>query len=322
MLHDDVLGTWELVSYTAQDNHGGPITYPLGPDALGLIMYTADGYMSAQIMRPDRPTYDRPETDGGTPEQEASAAAGYLAYSGPFTVDESTGVLRHQPRLSLLPNWLNLTQLRHSTLDGDHLTLSAITKAPDGVETTSTLVWRRAPKRHTSGARVDEGRTSTITTAGTAPMHVFEVRNAELIESLTQQCAEQGITYAAIVALIGAIDSFTVSTNPAGDPTAHTYSSYPLPAEMTATGEIVGGKPHIHAVMAVQGDRTIGGHLHTAHLGTSFARAYVIPSEHHVAVPAHERIVFEQFPDEAAPVGRGRLNDTRVGAPHPVASAP
>ena len=95
-------------------------------------------------------------------------------------------------------------------------------------------------------------------------MYVLEVRNAELIESLTRQAAELGITNAAIVALIGAIDSFTVSTNPAGDATAHTYSSYPLPAEMTATGEIVGGKPHIHAVMAVQGDRTIGGHLHKA----------------------------------------------------------
>jgi uncharacterized protein len=104
-------------------------------------------------------------------------------------------------------------------------------------------------------------------------MHVLEVRNAELIESLTRQAAELGITNAAIVALIGAIDGFTVSTNPAGDATAHTYSSYPLPAEMTGNGEIVGGKPHIHAAMAVQGDRTIGGHLHKAHLHTSFARA-------------------------------------------------
>jgi predicted DNA-binding protein with PD1-like motif len=152
-------------------------------------------------------------------------------------------------------------------------------------------------------------------------MHVFEVRNAELIESLTKQAAEQHITYAAIVALIGAIDSFTVSTNPAGDATAHTYSHYPLPAEMTATGEIVDGKPHIHAVMAVQGDRTIGGHLHTAHLGTSFARAYVIPSNHHVAVPADEQIVFEQFPDEGAPAGRGRINDTRVAPPPPSATS-
>ncbi|MCW2652372.1 MAG: hypothetical protein JWR32_3348, partial [Mycobacterium sp.] len=117
--------------------------------ALGLIMYTGDGYMSAQIMRPDRPAYDRPETAGGTPEQAEAAAAGYLAYSGPFTVDEYTGVLHHQPRVSLLPNWLNLTQLRHSTLDGDHLTLSAITEAPDGAETISTLVWKRAPKHPT-----------------------------------------------------------------------------------------------------------------------------------------------------------------------------
>jgi hypothetical protein len=146
MLHNDVLGTWELVSYTEGDNHGGPVTYPLGPDALGLIMYTGDGYMSAQIMRPDRPAFDRPETGGGTPEQSEAAAAGYLAYSGPFTVNEKTGVLQHQPRVSLLPNWLNLTQIRHSTLDGDHLTLSAITTAPDGVETISTLVWKRAPK--------------------------------------------------------------------------------------------------------------------------------------------------------------------------------
>jgi hypothetical protein len=145
MLHDAVLGTWELVSYTAEESDGGPVTYPLGPDALGLIMYTSDGYMSAQIMRPDRPAFDRPETSGGTPQQAAAAAAGYLAYSGPFTVDENTGVLHHQPRVSLLPNWLNLTQLRHSTLDGDHLTLSAITTAPDGVDTISTLVWKRAP---------------------------------------------------------------------------------------------------------------------------------------------------------------------------------
>jgi hypothetical protein len=49
-------------------------------------------------------------------------------------------------------------------------------------------------------------------------MHVLEVRNAELMESITKQAAERGITYGSIV-LIGAIDSFTVSTNPAGDPT-------------------------------------------------------------------------------------------------------
>jgi predicted DNA-binding protein with PD1-like motif len=145
-------------------------------------------------------------------------------------------------------------------------------------------------------------------------MHVLEVRNAELMESITKQAAEQGITYAAIVALIGAVDDFTVSTNPAGDPTAHTYSSYPLPAEMTATGEIINGKPHIHAVMAVQGDRAIAGHLHKAHIGTFFARAFVIPTEQPIALPANEQIVVEPTLDDGPP-GRGRINDTRVPLP-------
>ena len=144
-------------------------------------------------------------------------------------------------------------------------------------------------------------------------MIVLEVRNGELMESITRQAAERGISYGAIVALIGAIDSFTVSTPPIGDPTAHTYSSYHLPAEMTATGEIVDGKPHIHAVMAVQGDRTIGGHLHRAELGASFARAYVIPSEDHVAIPDNEQIVFAAAPE--APADRGRITDTRVTLP-------
>jgi predicted DNA-binding protein with PD1-like motif len=145
------------------------------------------------------------------------------------------------------------------------------------------------------------------------PMHVLEVRHAELMDSITKQAAERGIRYAAIVALIGAVDSFTVSTPPTGDPTAHTYSHYPLPAEMTATGEIVDGKPHIHAVMAVQGDRTIGGHLHEAELETSFARAYVIPSESEVGVLDGEEIVYAEVPE--TPTDRGRLTDTRVRRP-------
>ncbi len=82
---------------------------------------------------------------------------------------------------------------------------------------------------------------------------------------------------------------------------------------MTATGEIVDGKPHIHAVMPVQGDRTIGGHLRKAQIDTSFARASVIRSEHHVVVPDNEQIVFADAPD-ASP-DRRRINDTRVTPP-------
>ena len=108
-------------------------------------------------------------------------------------------------------------------------------------------------------------------------MIVLEVRDTELIESLKQQAAEHGITHGAIVALIGAADTFTVSTMAAHDATKDIITDYELPAEMNGTGEITNGDIHIHAVMAVEGDRAISGHLHRASIGTWFARAYVVP---------------------------------------------
>ncbi len=106
---------------------------------------------------------------------------------------------------------------------------------------------------------------------------MIEVREGELIGALERAAAEAQIADAAIVTLIGAVDSFTVSTMPAGDATKDILTDYHAPAEMTATGEIVNGKVHIHAVMAVEGDRAITGHLHRAEVGTWFARAYVMP---------------------------------------------
>jgi len=41
---------------------------------------------------------------------------------------------------------------------------------------------------------------------------------------------------------------------------------------MSGTGEIVDG------FMAIEGDQAVLGHLHLAHVGTHFARAYVVPA--------------------------------------------
>ena len=107
-------------------------------------------------------------------------------------------------------------------------------------------------------------------------MLAIEVRDGELLATIEQSAREQGIANAAIVTLIGAVDSFTLSTMPADDATKDVITDYELPAEMTATGEIINGRPHIHAVMAVEGDQAISGHLHKAQIGTWFARAYLL----------------------------------------------
>ncbi|MGH3718194.1 MAG: PCC domain-containing protein [Pseudonocardiaceae bacterium] len=108
-------------------------------------------------------------------------------------------------------------------------------------------------------------------------MVVIEVRNAELIKTVAEEAKRLNIVNGAIVSLIGAVDSFTISTMSEHDATVDVITDYSLPAEMTGTGEITGGTVHIHAVMAVEGDHAVAGHLHRAEIGTFFARAYVIP---------------------------------------------
>ncbi|MFJ4849627.1 MULTISPECIES: lipocalin-like domain-containing protein [unclassified Streptomyces] len=141
-LTDQVVGTWQLVSFTAENTEHPGITYPFGPDATGIIMYTADGYMSAQIMRQGRSDYDPLDRDGGNREQ-AAAAAGYLAYSGPYSVDETTRTLHHEVEVSLLPTWQNTVLIRQATLEGNQLTLAAEDTLPSGT-LRSTIVWKRA----------------------------------------------------------------------------------------------------------------------------------------------------------------------------------
>lgn len=143
-LRDRLIGAWRLRSYVAAPVDGSPAFHPLGADARGLILYTPDGYMSAQLMRSDRPAFASGDLARGTAEEYERAAA-YIGYSGPFTVDEETGILTHSMAVSFFPNWLGQTQVRMAELDADILRL-----APDmpiraeGKDIMARLEWRRA----------------------------------------------------------------------------------------------------------------------------------------------------------------------------------
>jgi hypothetical protein len=157
-LRDRLIGAWRLTEFsvTAED---GTVAYPMGEDVEGLIIYTPDGYMSAQLMEPGRPAYASGEFTHGTTE-EAAAAAGYLAYSGPFYVDEETATLKHHMSVSLFPNWLNDTQKRFVELKGDTLTITAAPILVAGSARTPRLIWKRATPNpgHSPGEVGSSGR--------------------------------------------------------------------------------------------------------------------------------------------------------------------
>ena len=53
-LREQLIGAWRLVSYVEKPVDGNPERFPMGEEPKGLLLYTPDGYMSAQLMTPGR----------------------------------------------------------------------------------------------------------------------------------------------------------------------------------------------------------------------------------------------------------------------------
>ncbi|MEU7305509.1 lipocalin-like domain-containing protein [Streptomyces sp. NPDC007189] len=141
-VREKLLGAWQLVSYTATGTDGDVI-HPLGPAPYGLIVYTPQGYMSAQLGRGDRPPTSSARLEDASAEELAHSAAGYVAYGGPFEVIDPTTV-EHHVTTSLFPNWIGRPQVRKVSFEGALLKLSVATPTRLwGAQRTAELIWRR-----------------------------------------------------------------------------------------------------------------------------------------------------------------------------------
>lgn len=144
-LREQLIGAWKLVSYREIPTDGSEPFEPLGPQPQGLIMYTPDGYMSAQLAAPVRPQFASGDWFDGNDEEYKAQATTYIAYTGRFNVDEETRTLQHSMFISLFPNWTGQTQPRVVSLEGDTLTLNPASPImSSGKEVMSELVWHRA----------------------------------------------------------------------------------------------------------------------------------------------------------------------------------
>jgi len=144
-LRDQLIGAWKLVSYEERPVDGSLSFYPMSKNPMGIIMYTPDGYMSAQLMHPDRNIFTSGDWFDGTDAEYKQEASTYIAYSGPFHVDEEKQTLTHSMFISLFPNWTGQTQPRVIKIEGDLLHLSSAAPIRSkGKTVMSYLTWKRA----------------------------------------------------------------------------------------------------------------------------------------------------------------------------------
>lgn len=137
-----VAGVWRLVSSEFRTS-SGKVIYPLGDDAQGLAIFSDSGYMSAQLMRQNRPVFASGDQASGTPEEVQAALQGYVAYYGPCEVDVEQKTLTTQVEGSMYPNWVGSQQLRYYELTDKQLVLRTTPIAFGDEEFTGVLTWER-----------------------------------------------------------------------------------------------------------------------------------------------------------------------------------
>jgi hypothetical protein len=144
----DLAGAWRLVSW---ENRAvdGQVSYPMGSDALGYLLYTPDGRFSVTISRASRARSHGGDLLGGTVEEKARAAEGFVAYAGRYTFNGDHVV--HHVELSLFPDWIGTDQHRFAELSEHELTLSARPLLLGGKQQVPRLIWQRVQRSHVAG---------------------------------------------------------------------------------------------------------------------------------------------------------------------------
>ena len=134
------VGTWKLISWEVTQPDG-TIRSLYGKNVVGYLIYTADGYMSAEIMDPDRQQSDPNfplETAAAqtlSDSDRARAYSTYLSYCGTYSVEGD--IVTHHVKAGLIPSWTGSEQHRHFRFEHGCLIIG---------EGTQQLTWERAVK--------------------------------------------------------------------------------------------------------------------------------------------------------------------------------
>jgi hypothetical protein len=133
-----LIGTWQLERWEIVYEDGRPAECPLGEDAVGYLIYTGDGYVSASLARAERAPLD-----AGDASSKARAFDAYFGYAGRYEV--RGGVAVHRIAIAPNPALTGVETLRNVSLEGERLVLSG----PDfsaASPRSHRIVWRRAPR--------------------------------------------------------------------------------------------------------------------------------------------------------------------------------
>jgi hypothetical protein len=140
---DKFIGAWKLISAAFVAEDGTPAESPYGLEPQGLLIYDAQGSMSAQLAQKGRTPFAIADRMAGTADEIKAAFETYQAYYGRYKIDEREHVVTHTVVQSLLPNWIGTEQRRYYKFKDGKLVLRTPPLLIGGKRITGELMWEK-----------------------------------------------------------------------------------------------------------------------------------------------------------------------------------
>ncbi len=137
-LKSKLIGGWSLIEWSTIVN-GSDKIYPMGKNVNGMIIYTSEGFMSANILSMER-LDSIPQ--GVTLASMFEGNGAYLSYAGKYSVNDEESYAVHYVKISSCPEWLNTEQKRNFKVAGNELIINSNTES-GSMQFSHTLIWKR-----------------------------------------------------------------------------------------------------------------------------------------------------------------------------------
>lgn len=153
-LKNELIGSWNLLSYIEVPLDGVDSLFPLGKSPKGTMFYTSDNKISLQISAEEREQFaddDRFSTDILS---LASSARTYIAFSGTYRIQSKLPIISYRITTSLFPNWEGKDIDRSFDLEGDVLYVKTVKPIlSNGVLVNAYMTWQRQLKEEIGSRR-------------------------------------------------------------------------------------------------------------------------------------------------------------------------
>lgn len=137
---EQLVGAWRLVSWEVR-YPDGTVTHPFGRRPQGLLLYTPDGAMSANIAARGRRPLGVANPREANATDKARLLDSFFAYAGRYSLRGSA--VRHHVSVATNPALVGTLQVRDAMLARDRLELVAGEQTRGG-ERRHVLTWARA----------------------------------------------------------------------------------------------------------------------------------------------------------------------------------